>query len=267
MRQKKYDLHCHSTFSDGSYNPEKLINLAKEKGFTGLSITDHDTIAAYEEAQFFAQKSDIHLISGVEFSCDFEGKNIHVLGYGFDLDNKDILNLTNIHAQRRHKRHSKILDALKMRGIDLPSNTIDTEGSIGRMHIAKSLLDHGYVKTIGQAFDLYIGDGKCCHITLETPDIKETISIIQKANGKAILAHPHLIYHQKLLYSLLSLPFDGLEAYYGGCNDDRNARYVQLGQKRGWILTGGSDFHGDYKDYRPFGASYVTEECIEQLTS
>jgi 3',5'-nucleoside bisphosphate phosphatase len=267
--EKKFDLHCHSTFSDGTYTPQMLIDLALEKGFSGLSITDHDTVNAYPEAIAYAAEKGVTLVSGVEFSCTFKKQNIHILGYNFNLENPGIISLCALHAKRRYERHLKILEALKKQGMHLdPSFTeeaLSTKSSLGRMHIAYALAKQGFVESIQEAFNLYLGDKKCCHIVLETPTIEESIEVIKKAGGKAILAHPHLLRNIGLVYTLLRLPFDGVEGYYGGFSSSDNERFVAIGNKRKLIITGGSDFHGDFKEYRPFGASFVGEECIHKL--
>ena len=142
---------------------------------------------------------------------------------------------------------------------------LSKKSSLGRMHIAHALLKQGFVKSIQEVFNIYLGDNKCCHIILETPTIEESIDVIKKAGGKAVLAHPHLLRNMGLVYTLLRLPFDGVEGYYGGLSLNDNERFIKIGNKRKLIITGGSDFHGDFKEYRPFGSSFVGQECIDKL--
>lgn len=158
----KADLHCHSTCSDGSLSPSELIEQAHREGLKGLSITDHDSVEAYPDVFFSAFKYRIQLIPGVEFSTHYSNESVHILGYSFDFENPDIHTLIAKHKQRRLDRNLRILEKLREEGMPIDPQELPAtaHGTIGRPHIAKLLVEKGYVPTPMTAFQKYIGDGK-----------------------------------------------------------------------------------------------------------
>lgn len=268
MADFRADLHCHSTCSDGTYTPENLVKLASESGLMGLSITDHDTVEAYSLALPLAQSLGVELISGVEFSTELFGQSVHVLGYCFQVDHPAIQELCQMHMQRREERNLSILEKLKDLGKPLSLEEIipkEMHHTIGRPHIAQAMIKRGYVETIQEAFKKYIGDGKPAYAKGKTIPIQETLDIIHTAHGKAIMAHPHLIDDNLILRKLLEMNFDGIECYYAKFNKEQNARWIQIAQNKNWLITGGSDFHGNVKPTIPLGASWIDRESFNFL--
>ena len=263
------DLHCHSTCSDGALTPVQLVQHAKQIGLSGLSITDHDTIAAYETAPAEAQKCGILLGTGIELSCSFKQESIHILGYNFSLTSPAMRAFCEKHAERRDKRNEKIL--AKLRKLNMPMTLEEIRRAnplsktLGRPHIAKCMQDKGYVKSIKEAFSSYIGDGKCCYDAEDAFSVEETISIIHGAGGKAFLAHPHLLEGAKLVRELLELPFDGIECRYAKFLPAEENRWVRLAQSKNLLVSGGSDFHGPEKIYSPLGSSWVDEPTFHKI--
>lgn len=273
MSQFRADLHCHSTCSDGSLSPEELVHMAIEIGLSALSITDHDCIEAYKQAAPLAKKLGLELLNGVEFSSVLDGVSVHVLGYGFSLDDAYIQELCEKHALRRGKRNKKILDLLAEHGMPISeeelakvASTADqTKNAIGRPHIAQCMVNKGYVKDIKEAFKKYISDGSSCFAMGEPISTQETIDIIHKANGVAIIAHPHLISDSKTLLKLLKMNFDGIECYYSKFSLSENERWLKIAHNKKWLITGGSDFHGSVKPLIPLGCSWIPEENYTAL--
>ncbi|WP_068468220.1 PHP domain-containing protein [Candidatus Protochlamydia phocaeensis] len=269
MNDFRADLHCHSTCSDGTYTPQKLIELAIEKQLQGLSITDHDTIAAYKEAMPLAQERHFPLISGVEFSAVHRQTSIHILAYSFPLHSGQIDEFCARHAQRRSKRNQAIINRLSLRGMPLSEEDLQAlpypASSIGRPHIALAMLKKGYVSSIQQAFQDHIGEGKPCYEGGESFSIEETLAVIHQAKGLAVIAHPHLIGNVKVLRDLLDMNFDGIEGYYGRFPLSEHKRWIKIGARKGWLITGGSDFHGEIKPALPLGSSWVNEETFSIL--
>lgn len=260
------DLHCHTTCSDGSLSPEEIVALAADLGLQGLSITDHDTIAAYSQAKPIAEKLGVELLSGIELTTNHDGETVHVLGYAFSLDHPSIINICKNHIERRHARAEAILERLKNHGLPIKKESLKRYDTIiGRPHIAMSMVEAGYVKTIEEAFKLYLGDGKPCYVQGNAITTEETIDIIHEANGFAIIAHPHLIKNQQMILRLLELDFDGIEAYYAKFLPNKEEQWVKIGQRKGWLITGGSDFHGAAKPAIPLGASWVGPEIFDTL--
>lgn len=264
------DLHCHTTCSDGTVTPKKIIELACQLDLKGLSITDHDTIEAYQEAIPIAKQQGVLLVSGVEFSASHLQQSVHLLAYSFALDSPSIHSLCQRHKQRRLKRNALILEQLASEGMpltpeDFPSVLFEKQSDrpLGRPHIALAMLHKGYVQSIQQAFHHYIGEGKSCYVAGEAISVEETLEIIHQAKGLAVIAHPHLIDNTSLLRELLEMKFDGIEGYYGRFTPAQQERWVKIGLHRGWLITGGSDFHGEIKPNLPLGSSWVNEETFQ----
>lgn len=262
------DLHCHSTYSDGTMTPIELLEHAKEKQLSAISITDHDTIDAYtDEAYKKAEELNVRLLPGIELSSRHEEYPVHILGYGYKKADA-LLELCDKHQTRRENRNRGILEMLKKKGFDVSEEEVlqlAPERSIGRPHIAKLLIDKGYVSSIQEAFDLYLGEGKCCFEIGVSFTPEETIDVIHAASGKAFIAHPHLIRTPKVIEDLLKMNFDGIECYYGLYHHGQEKEWLNVTKKRGWLVSGGSDFHGSVKPHIRLGCSWVGEEMVNNI--
>lgn len=255
------DIHCHSSFSDGSMHPDELVAHAKEVGLQGLSITDHDTTASYPAVFKKAEELGIEMISGVEFSTMHNKKTVHVLGYAYRIENEEIQSLCRRHVDRRKERNRKILDLLEKRGMPIH---LDLEGQPkGRPHIAQSLVEAGHVATFQEAFDRWIGNGKPCYTEGTPVSTQETIQVIQNAGGVAVLAHPQQLKNKSFVLELLQLNFDGMECHYGVLGT--LPEYLKIAEEKHLIITGGSDFHGSVKPKIPLGCSWTPEETFRLL--
>lgn len=261
------DLHCHTTCSDGTLSPVELVNLAHESGLSGLSITDHDTLDAYETAIPAAKEKGIILGTGIEFSCLFLQKSVHILGYDYSLKSEEIRKFCLSHQKRRIERNRAILEKLRRLRMPIEESELGGKGTIGRPHIAQIMVQKGFVGSIKEAFNIYIGDGKCCYDAGTGFSAEETIDLIHKAQGKAFLAHPHLLDHGRWVQKLLQLPFDGVECHYSRLPAEKEKRWLRLAKEKGWLISGGSDFHGDVKPQIPLGCSWVDQETFNKIFS
>jgi predicted metal-dependent phosphoesterase TrpH len=241
------------------------MQLAKEIGLSGLSITDHDTIEAYNSLFDLGKEFGLEVISGVEFSSYCEGKSVHVLGYNFDVKNKPLLAFCQSHQNRRKERNLGMLKKLEAIGKPVTEDEILAlnDKSTGRPHIALAMIKRGYVSSVQEAFNLYLGDQKSCFVQGNVFSVEETIDIIHAAGGIAIIAHPHLITPSSLLHQVLKLPFDGIECWYSRFPPQQEARWIDIANRRGWIKTGGSDYHGSVKPQTPLGCSWVNREHFD----
>ena len=270
------DLHCHSTHSDGLLSPKDLVTLAKEKKLQGLSITDHDAISAYTEALAFAKEQDIELLSGIELSCGHQMKgqekgateSVHVLGYGFNVEDPDLKALCKKACLARKERNYTMAEKLAAQGIALDIDRLYREnsaGSIGRPHLAKQMVEKSYVASFKEAFIQFIGDGKSCFVPMERTSVEQGIAAIQKAQGFAFLAHPHLLKNSLLEQELFQMGFDGVEARYAKMPPSKNARFEKLAKKKKWLVSAGSDFHGEGISFANLGDSFVGREIFDEL--
>lgn len=261
----KADLHCHSTYSDGSLSPTELVALAKEQNVSGLSITDHDSFSGF----FEAENLGLDIIPGVELSTEFEKKSVHILGYAFNPKDQAFAEFCLKQRQDRLLRNREIIRLLSRQGLTLDEDDVvdssDPNKTYGRVHIALALLKKGYIKEFHEAFRRYIGSNGSCYVAGNKCSTQEGIDAIHNASGKAVLAHPHILDSKSLTRRLLALNFDGIEAYYSRFLPNVNQHWVEVAQKKGLFVTGGSDFHGLPKPEVRLGATYCPQEVFDQL--
>lgn len=237
-----YDLHTHTTASDGQLTPFELIDEAFNRGVPGISFTDHDTVDAYtKDVLGYAQKKGIFLGTGIEISTVFRDTSIHILGYDIDVNAQSMTRFIDETQGRRVERNRRMVELLRTLGFHIDW---EDKENLGRPHIAQKLIDKGYVATMREAFDLLLGEGKPAFVMGDFPTTEEGIRLIHDAGGKAFLAHPHVIKPKRYVKKLLELPFDGLEVNYGAFSRDDNLYFEVLAKSRKLLMSGGTDHHG-----------------------
>ncbi len=267
----KADLHTHSYFSDGTFSPEEILHRAKELSLSAISITDHDTMAAYSPALFaLSVQLKVELITGVEISSQHRKEDVHVLGYNISSQENSFFSILDDVAKERNSRNLAILEKLRSCGISIENEELldlaKPVGKIlGRPHIAYLLQKKGIVGDLKEAFHRFLKKGASCYVPVVKYTTLDVISKIHMAGGKAILAHPHFIRSQRLLRELLDLPFDGLEAEYGLFSKEDKNRIRSIAEEKSWLVTGGSDFHGDIKPQITLGCSFVGRDAVEKI--
>ncbi|HSW72419.1 MAG TPA: PHP domain-containing protein [Chlamydiales bacterium] len=267
------DLHTHSTFSDGSFTPIELLDEAVKIGLQGLSITDHDTIDAYSEELFHeAKKREVLLLAGSEVSTRHREHDIHILAYGIDLKSQLFRSFLTEIQERRNERNRGILLKLQEHKMPIYEEELlalrekeKIPKILGRAHIAYLMVEKKYVGSIQEAFQRFLKDGGPCFVPGNKFSPMDAIQQIHMAKGKAVLAHPHFITHNRIVKDLLEMPFDGLECYYAKLGPEQEKRWVGIAKEKSWLATGGSDFHGAMKPYIPLGCSWVGEETFFRI--
>lgn len=254
------DLHIHSTASDGSYTPHDILDRARSLNLKAIAITDHDTVDGIKEIMTSERTGPISVLSGVEISSyppdefDISG-NFHILGYGIRLDDPDLDTALQRVRESRHERNPRIISRLLNHGIDISMDDVresSTGHVIGRPHIARVLIQKGYVSSIDEAFDRYLAKGRPCFVDKFRLDCRTALDVISKAGGVPVLAHPVSLRTdpdtlETLLSEMKSMGLSGIEAYYSDHSPDETEAYCTLARRLGLIVTGGSDFHGSYK--------------------
>lgn len=274
--ERYIDLHTHSTVSDGSMSPRELVRYAKEHGLAAIALTDHDSVDGIHEAVDEGNKAGIEVIPGLEISVDFKPE-MHILGYFF---NEDYINMKSTLADLkagRERRNIKIIDRLNRLGLDVTVEEAKAEarrGVVGRPHIAKVLVQKGYVDTITEAFDRYLGKGKAAYFNREELTPEEGIREIAKSGGIPVLAHPIYLDMDSgrlddLLGILAKAGLRGIEAYYADNTATDTGNLLRLALKHNLLVTGGSDFHGSYKTGieigKGFGNLKVPYRLLDEL--
>lgn len=249
------DLHVHSSASDGTLTPAELVAYAKEKGLSAFALTDHDTVAGIDEARRAAAAVGLTLIPGIELSCKHEGQDIHMLGLGIDPGCPVLLTHLEDIQHARAVRNEIMLARLSEAGFDVSlKEFLETfpGASLTRTHIARLLMQKGYVASIQEGYERYVGNHSPYYVPKECLSPIEAISWIHEAGGKAVLAHP-LLYHmseEKLhafVAQLSAHGLDGIEAIYS-CNEGTDEDcMLALAKEFDLCVSGGSDFHGANK--------------------
>ena len=249
------DLHLHSTFSDGTYSPEALVQMAKEIGLQAISITDHDTVDGTGEAVAAGEKHKVRVVPGVELSVFMDDFHFHLLGYHFDWRNEGLDAKLDVLQQSRTRRNSVIISKLQNLGLDITEEelqTISGNGQTGRPHVARLLVKKKIVRDIDQAFALYLRKGKPGYASRFIYHVEEAISLIHQSGGCAVLAHPAQISRSlpvldDLLAILKAMGLDGVETYYPSQKGSFLKSLRRLAATHGMFETGGSDYHGDIR--------------------
>lgn len=263
------DLHVHTDFSDGTFSPEKVVDTAVEKNLSCIAICDHDCIDAIEPATKHARKIPIEIIPGVELTVIKDGKEIHILGYFVSWKEKWFREILKGIQEGRIQRLDKMLAKLKKFGINLKKSRVieiaSGKGSVGRLHLAKALLEAKAVSSIQAAFNKYIGDFRPCYVEDVGFRAEEALEVISRAKGVPVLAHPQTIGDDSLVQEFIKLGVRGIEAYHTGHSLPESKKYEKMAKDYGLIVTGGSDCHGMGKGRVLLGSVKVPYSIVEQL--
>jgi len=264
------DLHLHTTYSDGSYTPQELVEKAKKLGYSAIAITDHDTIAGIKKSLKAGRKHNLEVIPGVEFNTILNNKEVHILGYFINYQNQELLNLLEKIKKERRERIEKMIDLLKELynfNITLDEIKAISENNIlGRGHIARLLTKKGYVNTWEEVFDEYIGKGQPAYVKRKKISPFEAIDIIKKANGLPVIAHPGLIGDDNTVQQIINYGIEGLEVYYLEHSEKEIKYYNKLAKENSLLITGGSDCHGPKnKDGLRLGKIHLDYSHLEKM--
>lgn len=239
------DLHIHTLKSDGTDSVREIIDKAQNIGLDAIAITDHDNVFALSEGEEYA-KGKITFIPGIEFSA-YSNQEVHILGYGFDYKSDIITETIDTLLKKRETRAKKIIEKLNAKNINVDFSELKT-GCIGRPHIAVLLKEKGYVKSLNEAFDVYLGSKGSCYVPSGRMTPLEAVKIVREARGIPVLAHPLKFLETGILPPLIEglkrYGLMGLECYYPSHNNDTERKLCFLARKNGLIMTQGSDYHG-----------------------
>lgn len=265
------DLHTHSTASDGVYSPAELLHRAKDIGLQILALTDHDSTGGLEDAARTAAELGIEFIPGIEINTDVGGGEVHMLGYFIEYQRPPFQSILKVLRDARERRGQRMVELLNEQGINISWERVRAiaEGAVGRPHVAKALLEAGYVKTIGEAFDKYIGTGCPAYVPRYKLTPEDAVRLICSANGLPVIAHPvelpGLEELRNWLPNLCKAGLVGLETYYGPYTHEEEQSLRALADEYGLIPTGGTDWHGPGIHPTPLGGRYVPREAVERL--
>lgn len=248
---ENYDLHCHSTASDGALSPTALVQRAHEHGVTSLALTDHDTVSGLGEAQITATETGIKLIPGIELSTSWQNKCFHIVGLGIDPAYPPLREATHNLQVMRMERAEKIAHKLEKKRIPGALEAVKKaagDGMITRTHFADFLLSQFHVSTQQEAFDRYLGAGKAAYVATVWAELELAINWITGAGGIAVLAHPlryklTASWMKRLLSAFKEAGGQGIEVVTGRYNSDEIKRVAGYATRFELAGSVGSDFH------------------------
>jgi len=264
------DLHLHSTASDGVLTAEEIVDKAISLNLNAIALTDHDSVEGVAAAVRAGMRKSIEVIPAVELSSGLNNRDIHFLGYFIDHKNKEFKELLTQLRTRRMKRAEEMLDRLRKQNIFIPlGDVLNTarNGSVGRAHVAQVMIQKGYIDTIEEAFEKYIGRNRSCYVEKYFLPPRDVIAVIKEIGGLAVLAHPGLSQVDVYIPDFISYGIQGIEVIHGEHTPEQSRRYLQFAQAHNLVPTGGSDFHGlEYsKRGREMGTVKVPNEFLDRM--
>ncbi len=267
----KIDLHLHTTASDGRFSPEEVVRLAAEKGLEVIAITDHDSVAGIAAAMKAAESFPrLKVIPGVEINTDIPDGEVHLLGYFIDYHSQELEQILRRLRQARRRRARRMIAKLAPLGVEVSWERVKelaAGGSMGRPHIARAMLEQGYISSFQEAFNRYIGRRGPAYVERERMLPVEVVKLVVNAGGLPVLAHPAGIDGlEQLIEQLKAAGLVGLEAYYNGYRRQTVNWLVNIAGEHGLIACGGSDFHGFVGGRgMSVGGIEVPADCLERL--
>ena len=267
------ELHCHTTFSDGTLTPTQLVEAAIEAGVKALAITDHDSIAGWDEACQAATAAndrlgyDLEIVPGLELSTTHQDRSLHILGF-YPQRDKIEMPLQN-RIEGRHRRAAKMVEKLAALGYAISLPSLGTEKAPGRPHIAQALVNAGYVKSTDEAFDRFLGETRPAYVPYEKLSTVEGIQLLRSCGAIPVWAHAYLFRGgavETCLPEFVEAGLMGLEVYHPHHSISQVDRLKELCEQYNLLMTGGSDYHGPGAD-QPTGKPAETSRHAPNLNT
>ena len=253
-----YDLHTHTSCSDGTNTPAENVALAVERGLAGIAITDHDTMDGFDEGLTAGADAGIEMVPGIEFSAEYEGASLHVLSYWVDAAHEPLRQELQRLIDTRFRRGEMMVTKLQELGYDISFEQvreIADGGLIARPHVAKAMVEAGIVPTEKEAFDRFISDDGVAYVPKHALHPMDALHLIRDAGGVCVLAHPGMwkgagSVPDTLIEQMAGGGMVGLEVDHPDHDDDQRTYYRDMAGRLDLVPTGASDCHGARYDYR-----------------
>lgn len=263
------DLHIHTTFSDGTDTPKEVVEKASIMGLHTIAITDHDAIDGIEEALKCANNTTVEVIPGVELSSYVEERSFHILGLFIDWQNDWLKENLDFFKRQRKVRGERIVEKLQKLGVKISMKdvlSISGNGSVGRPHIAEALVKVGAVSSFDQSFEIYIGKNRPAYVPKYQLSPAQAAEIIHNAGGVAVLAHPLIsAANEEQIVQIMSMGMDGIEVYHPKHEDTRIEKLKRMAEENNWLITGGSDYHGEVRSLSSLAECGVNNTTVKEI--
>lgn len=276
--ERLIDLHNHTTASDGSEAPAEAVRLAGELGLAAIAITDHDTVSGIGEALEAGRALGVEVVPGIEISADYGGNQAHILGLFIDPESPALRPALDWAVNEREERNRRMVAAMAADGFDISIDELqknNPDSVLGRPHMAEHLMKRGYVASVREAFDRYLGDDGPYYLPKRRIPLDVTARLIREAGGIAIVAHPFQYgYDEAELLDYISAARSagctGIEAHYSEHSPAQRDYILAVAQQYGLLVSGGSDWHGSRKPHIRMGSGIdgsiaVPYSVLEQL--
>ena len=263
------DLHAHSTASDGSRAPADVVREAKRIGLAAIAITDHDTVAGITEATAMAEELGVRVVPGVELSAVEGDVETHILGLHLSDTRELEAKLVALREMRRTRAERMVL-RLNELGVRIEFASVLEQaagGAIGRPHVARAMIAEGWAVDFRDAFDRYLGNGRPAYVTKERLVVAEATSLIHRAGGLAVLAHPSHSGTKERIAAFVEQGMDGIEVRHPSHSAEDTARLAALVEHFSLVPSGGSDWHGSADGPRTLGMMRVPAEWLGRQDS
>lgn len=265
------DLHVHTTCSDGTLTPEELVAAAREKRLEVIAITDHDTVAGIKPALRAAAVDGPEVVAGVELSAyvgDGGSEEIHIVGLFVNPDHRELLQSMERYRRLRRERAVKIVEKLNRNGIPLRPEDVYSQagaGAVSRLHVARALVKAGHVRSITAAFDKWLSPRGAAFVSRTRPAVADAISLIHRAGGVAVLAHPASLGKDDDVPRLVEDGLDAIEVHWCEQTPLEERHYLDLAAQHGLLVSGGSDCHGNAKEGNALGEVRLDRQTVHAL--
>jgi 3',5'-nucleoside bisphosphate phosphatase len=274
------DLHSHSTMSDGTDPPARVIELAATAGLSALALTDHDTLDHLPAARAAADAQGLRLVAGCEISCELGGRapgSMHLLVFFVDDAPGELHDRLRALQAARDERNVQIVEALNAHGVPITLEAVRAQagpGSVGRPHIARVLMEAGHVSSIQEGFDVWLAKGRPAYFERDRLTPEDAIELTHASGGVCAVAHPLSLdlsdgELDEFVGALANTGLDGLECEYGSYAPEERAALHELKARHGLAPTGGSDYHGENKPGLSVGTGrgdlHVPDEYLDEL--
>lgn len=257
------DLHLHTTASDGRSTPAELVEAVAAADIRVMAVTDHDTVAAHDEVAALGAVRGLTVLTGIEITAVEEGRDVHVLGYGFRADDPAFQSFLTIQMATRRERTHRIGARLAELGVpidvDAVMAAVPAGRSVGRPHIARALVAAGHVRSVTEAFDRWLGGGCPAFVPREGAPVRDVVAVVGRAGGLAALAHPGKAGIDARLRAFVDAGLPAIEVFHPDHSPSVRERYRQFAEAHGLLMTGGSDYHGDPEQGRAPGCARVPD--------
>lgn len=262
------DLHLHTFFSDGTYSPEELASYAQRQELAVIALTDHDTVEGCPRTANACRAAGIEFIPGAELTADQNGREVHILGYCFDTQNEEILKAMSQFQVVRQERIREMVSRLNELNAPLDTQEVFALANCrapGRPHVARALVNAGHCRSVDEAFERFLKKNRPAWVPKFKISASAAIELVHQAGGAAVLAHPALNNVDDMIPGMAEAGLDGLECYHTKHSNSTVTFYLQMAERLGLLITGGSDCHGMSKGQPLIGSIRLPYARVEAL--